>query len=106
MKYRLINPEVFATQITNENRLQYTHSGEKPKVGDFVVTLSDGQVEIMSKDNFSKKYKPALLNDAKREMYRLTTQIIDKESLVDDSNAENLLAEACDLARALRKLIQ
>jgi hypothetical protein len=107
MKYRLINPEVFATQITNENRSHFATPGDPDaKVGDFAVTFSDGHLEMMPKDTFLKKYKPALLDDAKREMYRLASAIIDKESLVDDSNAENLLAEACDLARALRKLIQ
>ena len=108
MKYRLINPEVFATEITNENRSTWsTHSDRETvyPVGDFVVTHPDGNTEVIPRDYFLKKYKPSLpMNDVKRDMYRLCTEIIDQQSLVDEDNAEALLAHACDVAKELRKL--
>jgi hypothetical protein len=107
MKYREINPEVFATQITNENRAQYTTPKMTPYVGVFAVTYPDGHQEFVPADEFLKKFKPALpMNDAKREMYRLCTDIIDLESLVDEDNAESLLAQAVEMATKLRKHFQ
>lgn len=106
MKYRLINPEVFATQITYENRSQFATPGDRePIVGDFAVTFSDGHLEFVSKDAFLKKYKPALLTDAKREMIRLCNAIIDQETMVGEGDTEVLLANAAELAKQLRKLI-
>jgi hypothetical protein len=99
MKYRLINPEVFATTVTEENKTPTA------KVGDFLITFSDGHIETWPKEKFLKQYRPVISSDKQREMYRLCTDIIEQENLVDDDNAETLLAHACDTARELRKLL-
>ena len=106
MKYRLINPEVFATEVTNENRSVYTTPKMTPHLGVFAVTFADGHLEFIPKDDFLKQYKPTLLSDAKREMLRLCTQIIEQETMLDDQNAETLLANTVEIAKQLRRLIQ
>lgn len=105
MKYRLINPEVFATEITNENRPVYSTPKMTPHLGVFAVTFADGHLEFVPKDDFLKQYKPTLLTDAKREMLTLCTQIIELEQNLDEQNAEILLANAVEMAKQLRKLI-
>ena len=46
------------------------------------------------------------MKEVPREMYRICTQIIDLEAMVDEDNAESLVADAVDLAKQLRRLIQ
>ena len=94
MRYRYINPEV-TVQIG---------VGEPPT---YHVLHPDGTKETLTPDELTSKYKPSLdMKEVPREMYRICTQIIDLEAMVDEDNAESLVADAVDLAKQLRRLIQ
>jgi len=109
MKYRYINPEVLVQKVTTEiiSKLGSEPIGSKiPIVGDFLVTFPDGTAELFTEKALNAKFKPSPTQpDNKRQLYKLCTEIIDQESLIDDDNAEQLLAHAVDCARELRKLI-
>jgi len=112
MRYSYVNPEVIATQVTKEMLSSLEEDalpklGAKiPKVGDFLVQFADKTTELMDKEKFYKLFKPTLsMSEHKKEMYKLCTEIIEQEELVDEDNAETLLAHAVDCAKNLRKLI-
>lgn len=114
MKYRYIIPEVFVQKVTDEILAKRSSdqpigrdTRRMPIVGDFIVTFPDGTAELFTEKEFTARFKPVLpAPDHRRELYRLCTEIIDQEALVDEDNAEQLLAHAVDCARNLRKLIQ
>jgi hypothetical protein len=95
MKYRYINPEVTVQLLAGDPpAYQVTHP-------------PGGRKEIITPDELTAKYKPSLdMKEVPREMYRICTQIIDLEAMVDEDNAESLVADAVDLAKQLRRLIQ
>ena len=94
MKYRYINPEI-TVQVVPGTPVSYQ------------VIHPDGRKEYLTPDEVTSKYKPSLdMKEVPREMYRICTQIIDLEAMVDEDNAESLVADAVDLAKQLRRLIQ
>ena len=95
MKYRYINPEINVQISPN------------PGAPIYQIVHPDGTKEMLTPDELTAKYKPSMdMKEVPREMYRICTQIIDLEAMVDEDNAESLVADAVDLAKQLRRLIQ
>lgn len=113
MKYRYINPEVIVTKIKKEyldkrssDQPMGKDNRRQPKEGDYLVIHPDESVELLTEKELAAKFKPSIPPpDIKREMFRLCTEIIDQEALIDEDNAEELLLHAVEKAHELRKLI-
>lgn len=91
MKYKYLRPFV------NVNRSED---------GTYIITDPTGHINTYTEEELARHFRPVVQTfDKDQEIRKLALSIADLETLVDDDNAEELLSQACEIARKIFGII-